>query len=99
MHEVNAGLLSLMDHMLVRRVAAILKVGGSWIAGIEVDTLGMVGGMAYGCLDFNNLNIVSLFGAMSWDIKIRQAFENSTSSAYAIADASFFLSVSGSERR
>ena len=54
----------------VRRVAAILKVGGSWIAGIEVGTLGMVGGMAYGCLDFNNSNIVSLFGAMPWDVKI-----------------------------
>ena len=35
--------------------------------------------MAYGCLDFNNSNIVSLFGAMPWDVKMRQAFEKSPS--------------------
>ena len=50
-------------------------------------------------MDVNNSNIVSLFGAMPWDVKIRQAFENSPSSAHAIADASFVLSESGSERR
>ena len=61
------------------------------MAGIVVVTLGMVGGMAYGCLDFNNSNMGSLFHAMLWDVKMWQAFENNPSCAHAIADASFFL--------
>ena len=50
--------------------------------------------MAYGCLDFNNSNIVSLFGAMPWDVKMLQAFEKSPSCARTTADASFFFSGS-----
>ena len=39
-------------------------------------------------------HIVLLFGAMPWDVKMRQAFEKSTSCAHTIADASFFFSGS-----
>ena len=62
-----------------------------------VGTLGMEGGMAYGCLDFNNSNTVLLFGTLPWDVTMRQGFEKIPSCAHTIADASFF--ISGSECR